>query len=241
MTEEAKPVAVLPKTMASCEVTINKDDVINAKFSNVEIELYKKTKEAEKAQAKEKREKEKTEADLRKLLQVGTDVTPPVLEPLEAVYKALGEETKGGCARSLCEVSRDEVVKLSDDSELNWEDDEAPQPHYISEVGFVLYRRPLSDEDTHRASWTKPYERPTYRALSAAEQAELDKILGHEKRIGELMEELRVFARQKSELPMRKRMAAAAMVNEIVKATAEGQAMADAIGMDEVDMPLLEE
>jgi len=234
---EETPVA--PQTIVRSEIVLVKEDLTNAKFSEIEVALYEKDKDLRKQKEAARKERQKLEKILEKAMKVGTDVTPVALEGLEAELKKLGDETQGGCSRSLGRVAREEIVELDDGTKLEYDEDADEGPYYISERGVVAYRRPLTDKETQRVAWTESYAKLVRRTLTLEEQAALNNITECEKLLEELTEAITEVQQEKSELPMRKRQAEAAVARRVMEATPEGQFMADALGMEE-DKPLLE-
>jgi hypothetical protein len=228
----------MPQTEIRAELTLTKEDLVRIKYAEEEDRLHKKQKALNKDKKKESEAQRKAEKAFEKILGAGTDETPAEYADLAAALETLGNETKGGSARSLIKVKEEQEIKLSNGAVLEGQED-GKGPYYISERRMLAWRPPLNEEAHQRPDYIEAYHDTVRRSLSDEEQRALDVVLEQEERVEALNKELLKVKEAISELPLMQRQAEAAIARKVLEATAAGQQMIEALGS--VDVPMLEE
>lgn len=229
-----------PQTDIKAELTLTKEDLVRIKYAEEEQRLHKKQKDLNKEKAAEQKKLQKAENAFRKVLAEGTEDIPEEFARLAESLEDLGNETKGGTARSLMKVGPDQKVTLFGGDVLEGvEEDEGPTPYYVSERRMVAWRPHLKDDDRERPQYIEAYNDTILRVLTDAEQRSLDTVVEQEERVSALKKELLKVKEAISELPLMQRQAEAAIARRVLEATAAGQEMIEALGG--VEVPLLEE
>lgn len=235
MSEEK--VAQAPETIIKAELTLTKEDLVRIKYAEEEQKLHTKQKGRHRDLNKERKALEKAEKAFAKILANGTDETPAPFQALAVSLEELGNETKGGCSRSLLKVKEEQEIKLSDGTVLEGQEDEKG-PYYVSERRMLAWRPHLQDDEHERPQYIEAYHDTDRRVLSQEEMRALDIVIDQEDRVEAINKELLKVQEAISELPLMQRQAEAAIARRVLEQTPEGQQMIEALGS--VAVPLLE-
>jgi hypothetical protein len=217
-----------PEVEVKAELTLTKEDLVKIKYAAQEKALDEKEDGLAKELKSEREKLRKAEAAFEKVLAAGTDELPEEFAPLAAALTALGNETDGGSARSLHKLKPESTVKLTDETELEGDEDNKG-PYYVSERRMIAWRPPLKEDGHERPQYIEAYHDTIRRALTDNEQRALDTVVELEERIKDLDEQLLATKKLIGKLPKMMRQAEAAVAQRVLEQTAEGKMMLEAM------------